>query len=83
VGFEVLIAVVTKSSISWDITPCSPLKGNRRFGGTCRLHPQGRGGSTYSLILNVEATFSSEKSLTFNGIRGLISQKMEVFETEG
>jgi hypothetical protein len=30
-----------KSCIFWDITPCSPLKGNRRFGGTC-LHLQGR-----------------------------------------
>jgi hypothetical protein len=26
----------------WDITPCSPLKFNRRFGRTCRLHLQGR-----------------------------------------
>jgi hypothetical protein len=26
-----------KSCIFWDITPCSPLKVNRRFGGTCRL----------------------------------------------
>jgi hypothetical protein len=26
----------------WDITPCSPLKVNRHFGGTCRLHLQGR-----------------------------------------
>jgi hypothetical protein len=25
VGFEVLTAVVMKSSIFWDITPCSPL----------------------------------------------------------
>jgi hypothetical protein len=25
-----------------DITPCSPLKFNGRFGGTCRLNPQGR-----------------------------------------
>jgi hypothetical protein len=31
-----------KSTIIWDITPCSPLKVNRRFGGTCRLHLQGR-----------------------------------------
>jgi hypothetical protein len=38
VGCEVLTAVV----IFWDITPCSPLKVNRRFGGTCRLHLQGR-----------------------------------------
>jgi hypothetical protein len=38
VRFEVLTAVVVKSSIFWDITPCSPLSVNRRFGGTCRLH---------------------------------------------
>jgi hypothetical protein len=42
VGFEVLTAVVMKSTIFWDITPCSPLKFNRRFGGTYRLHLQGR-----------------------------------------
>jgi hypothetical protein len=29
VGFEVLTAVVMKSPIFWDITPCSPLKVNR------------------------------------------------------
>jgi hypothetical protein len=28
----------------WDIPPCSPLKVNRRYGGTYRLHLQGRGG---------------------------------------
>jgi hypothetical protein len=27
-----------KSTIFWDITPCSPLKDNRRFGGTFHLH---------------------------------------------
>jgi hypothetical protein len=31
-----------KSTIFWEITPCSPLKINRRFGGTCRLHFHGR-----------------------------------------
>jgi hypothetical protein len=31
-----------KSYVFWDITPCSPFKVNRRFGGTCRLHPQSR-----------------------------------------
>jgi hypothetical protein len=31
-----------KSIIFWDMTPCSPLSFNRRFGGTCRLHVQGR-----------------------------------------
>jgi hypothetical protein len=30
------------SIIFWDVTPCSLLKCNRRFGGTYRLHLQGR-----------------------------------------
>jgi hypothetical protein len=31
-----------KSTIFWDITPCSLLKVNRRFGGTYRIHLKGR-----------------------------------------
>jgi hypothetical protein len=27
-------------SVFWDITPCSPFKVNRSFGGTCRFHLQ-------------------------------------------
>jgi hypothetical protein len=42
VGDEILTTVVMKSSIFWDITLCSPLNVNRRFGGTYRLHLQGR-----------------------------------------
>jgi hypothetical protein len=42
VGFEVFTAVVMKSIVFWDMTPCSPLSVNRRFGGTYRLHLQGR-----------------------------------------
>jgi hypothetical protein len=42
VGVEVLTAVVMKSSVFCDITPCSPLKVNQSFGGTCRLHLQDR-----------------------------------------
>jgi hypothetical protein len=41
-GFEIFAAVVMKSAVLRDITPCSPLKVNRRFGGTYRLHLQGR-----------------------------------------
>jgi hypothetical protein len=41
VGFDVLTAVVMKSTIFWDITPCSLLSVNRRFGGTYSLHLQG------------------------------------------
>jgi hypothetical protein len=34
--------LIEKSSISWDITQCSPMKVNRPFGGTYRLHLEGR-----------------------------------------
>jgi hypothetical protein len=34
--------VCKKSTIFWDKTPCSPLKVNRSFGRTYRLHLQGR-----------------------------------------
>jgi hypothetical protein len=37
VAFEVFTAVVMKIIIFWDMTPCSPLSFNRRFGGTHRL----------------------------------------------
>jgi hypothetical protein len=33
---------IKKSTILYDITPCSPLKINRRFGGTYHLHFQSR-----------------------------------------
>jgi hypothetical protein len=42
VGFDVLTAVVMKSIIFWDISLCSTLKVNRRFGGTYRFHLQVR-----------------------------------------
>jgi hypothetical protein len=40
-GSEVSTAVVM-NLILWDITPCSPLKVNRRFGETSHLHRQVR-----------------------------------------
>jgi hypothetical protein len=69
VGFQVLTAVVMKNTLFWNITPCSPLKANRRFGGTCRLSLQGRriiqarnqreGGSKHKK----EATFPPKRQL--------------------
>jgi hypothetical protein len=41
VGFEVITLVVMKRSVFWDITACSLLKVNCRFGGTCHLHLHG------------------------------------------
>jgi hypothetical protein len=39
---EVPTSVAMKSTIFWDITPCSPLKVNRCFGGTYRPRLHGR-----------------------------------------
>jgi hypothetical protein len=66
-----------KSSIICNITPCSPVKVNRRFGVTYRLHPQVRYGGEVvcftlvyclasSLTLQVEAVYSSETCTEFN-----------------
>jgi hypothetical protein len=33
---------IMKSTVFWDITSCSPVKFNRRFGGTYGLYLQGR-----------------------------------------
>jgi hypothetical protein len=41
-GFEVFTAVIMNSSVFLDITPCSPLTVNRRFGAIYRHHLQGR-----------------------------------------
>jgi hypothetical protein len=63
-----------RRSVSWDITLCSPLKVNQRFGGLCRLHPQCEAGSNQSYIWflswlfltqKIEATCSSETSVDF------------------
>jgi hypothetical protein len=42
IGFEILTELVMMSSAFWDmrVTPCSQLKVNGCFGGTCRLHIQ-------------------------------------------
>jgi hypothetical protein len=37
-----LFKKLNTSSIYWDITPCSPRRVNRRFGGTCHLNLHGR-----------------------------------------
>jgi hypothetical protein len=49
-----------KSTIFWDIAPCNPLSVNRHFGGTYRLHLQGRTCRTYFFDLKMEAICSSE-----------------------
>jgi hypothetical protein len=41
VRFEVFTAVTIKKAVFWDVAPCRNGV-NRRFGGTYRLHLQGR-----------------------------------------
>jgi hypothetical protein len=75
VGLDVLTAVVLKSTIFWDITPCSPLKVNRRFGGIYCLNLHRRiallascflvSCLAYSSTLEMEASCSSEMSVDF------------------
>jgi hypothetical protein len=56
--FEFLTEVVMKSSILWDITLCSPLKINRRFGGTCHFHFQDPRISQANTIMKQAAVLS-------------------------
>jgi hypothetical protein len=72
VGSEILTAVVKKSSVFWDLTLYSPLEANWRFGGTCRLHPQGR---KISQARNQRES-RWQRRLTSNGLQRIISQKM-------
>jgi hypothetical protein len=92
------LTTILKSSIFWDIMPCSPLKVNRSFGGTWRLHLRGRiinqarnqrkTGSKQTFLAWLifrprrwRRHFPPERALTFNGLCGVISQKIEMFIT--
>jgi hypothetical protein len=83
VGFQVLTAVVMKSSIFWDIMPYSPLKVNRRFRGTRRLHLQGRrnqreaGSKQSSSVLKWRQHVPLKRRLNINGLHGVLSQTIE------
>lgn len=64
VGFEVLMAVVMKIYVFWDVTPCSLLKVNRCFQTTCHLHLQSWNAAcfmifclAYSSTLKMNVTF--------------------------
>jgi hypothetical protein len=85
--------------IFWDITPCSPMKLNRRFGGTYCLHLQGgriiqaRNGIkqavrrdllvsslVYPSTLKKRQYSPPKRRLTFTGLHGGISQKIELLK---
>jgi hypothetical protein len=74
-----------KSSVFWDITPYSPLKVNGCFGGICRLHFQHRRISPARNLREAgkkqSRHFLPKRLLTFNGLHGVISQKIGIFLT--
>jgi hypothetical protein len=85
VGFEILTAVAMRSTIFWDITPCSPLKVNRRFGRIYRLQLQSFSCHLLPrwflarLILRPwrwRVYVPLKRRLTFNGLHGVITQKI-------
>jgi hypothetical protein len=57
VEFEVFTAATVKDAVFWDVATCRSCV-NRRFGGTCRLHPQVRKihqqGTSFSRWLQTE-----------------------------
>jgi hypothetical protein len=71
--------VVMKNTIFWDIMLCSPLKVNRRFAETYRLHLQGRKISQARNQRKRWFLVPPKRQLTFNGLHGLISQQMVPF----
>jgi hypothetical protein len=77
IGSEVLTQVDMKSSISWDIKLCSPLKVNTRFVGTY-FHA----GFLLGLFFDPEDRrdmFLRNSQLIFNSVHGVASQKIEFF----
>jgi hypothetical protein len=75
-----------KSNVFWDITPCSPLSINRRFGGTSP--PAGATCFRAGFLLNLffgtwrrRRYVPPKRQLTLNGLHGLISQKIVLFIT--
>jgi hypothetical protein len=89
VGLEVLTAVVMKSPIFWDITPCSRLKISLRFGWTCRLHLQQDPLAIYSILVSCWHIFQlwrwkrhgpPKRPLAFKRLLGVTSQKIGLFK---
>jgi hypothetical protein len=74
VGFEVLTAVVIKSTIFWDITSCSALSINRRFGGTYQLHLLLRWFLSQLIFIpwRWRRCVPPKRRLTLNGLHGVI-----------
>jgi hypothetical protein len=65
IAVQVLTAVVMKSFVFWDITPCSPLSINRRFGGSCGHTLHGRRINRKNVDFLLDLFFDPEMGATF------------------
>jgi hypothetical protein len=75
-GFEVLRVVVMKSSVFWDVMSCSPLKTNRRFGGTYLLSSSHLFPAWFILrTWRWRLHFPLKRQLTFNEFTALYSRQ--------
>jgi hypothetical protein len=80
---SVLTAVVKNSTAFRDITPCSPLKVNRRFGGKCRLRLKVRRkpskkptGSSSVLLLGLLSDREDGKDMLLRNVGSLATEYM-------
>jgi hypothetical protein len=74
-GSELLRAVITEISISWDITPCTPSKDNICFGGKNRILLHGK---RISQARNQRETGSKE---TLQNVGWLSADYMALYST--
>jgi hypothetical protein len=61
-----------RNYISWDITPCSPVKSNLRFGGIYRLHLQD------PRVCKYGAGRKQSNTLTFTELHSDVALKTEL-----
>jgi hypothetical protein len=73
--------VWSESTIFWDITPCSPLRVNRLFGVTCHLLSRWFLAQLIYRPWRWKLYVLPKRRFTFNGLHGIISQKMLLFIT--
>jgi hypothetical protein len=85
-----LTLIIIKNTTFWDITPCSPLKVNRRF--QRNISPPSSGSKKLCVPrwfltrlilrpLSRRRHVPPKRRLTFNGLHCVISQKIELFLT--
>jgi hypothetical protein len=79
-GFEVLPPVVMENSIFMNITPCSPLKINHHFGGTCHFHLQSGRINHTAAQQRWRRYVAPKRQLTFNGPHSVISHNISFFK---